>query len=357
MAVEELELRTITLPMAEPLVASHGRVDLRRMLLVRVREDGVDGWGECSALPAPTYTGEYVEGARTVLREWIGPAVLEGRHEVVRGHPMAWGAIRLARLDARLRREGRSLASHLGVEATEVPAGVVVNRLPIHQTLEAVDRYLAGGYRRIKLKVKRGFDTELIAAVRKQFGDDVVLMVDANAAYTGEDIDTIASWDRFGLAAVEQPFHATELVTHARLAARMDTPVALDESLTSLGALADAIALGAVGVACIKWCHIGGVDLAREAHDMCVEAGVAAYVGGLLDGGIGRAVTLALAGLPGFVIPGDISPTGRWFTGEPWEAVPMTDGTLAVPRGPGTGVDTDPASLLPFTESVEVLTA
>jgi O-succinylbenzoate synthase len=366
--IEAVELRRVELPLVRPFRTAHGTLDRRTALLVRVRAGGVDGWGECGADVRPDYTSEYVDGAAAVLREHLVPGLLAGgpldgrgvapRLAWVAGHRMAKAALEAAVLDAELRTAGRSLAQHLGAVRTDVDAGVAVG-IPagIPELLDVVEGHLDEGYRRVKLKIEPGWDVEPVAAVRDKLGAALALQVDGNAAYTAADLDHLATLDRFDLLLVEQPFAADDLLTHASLAQRMATPVCLDESVTSARTAATALALGACSVVNIKPGRVGGVLEAVAIHDLCRAQDVPVWVGGLLETGIGRAVNVALAGLAGFTLPGDLSASARYFDPDLTEPFVLEDGRLHVPAGAGIGVEPDPERLAAHTIETETLHA
>jgi O-succinylbenzoate synthase len=355
-AVEVVELRLVELPMVEAFDTAGGALRSRELLLVRVVVDGVDGWGECAALPSPTYSPEYVAGAAHVLRRHLVPRLWEPGPAVV-GHPMAHAALRTAVLDARLRAAGRSLAEHLGADRTEVPAGAAVGlHRSIADLVATVERLVDEGYRRVKLKIAPGWDAEPVAAVRRAVGHGIVLQVDANGAYGIADADALARLDGYDLALIEQPLPADDLLGHVELASRLATPVCLDEAIVSIGTAATAIELGACEVICVKPGRLGGLDGAAAVHDLCRDAGLDAWCGGMLETGVGRAALLALAALPGFTLPGDLSATGRWYEDDLTTPVVLdADGNLPVPRGPGVGPPPDPASLARHTTRTESL--
>jgi O-succinylbenzoate synthase len=224
----------------------------------------------------------------------------------------------------------------------------------IPQLLDAVDAYLEQGYRRIKLKIEPGWDIEPVRAVRERIGD-VPLQVDANAAYTLADARHLAALDAFDLLLIEQPLPEDEVLSHAKLASRIRTPVCLDESITSARAAADAIALGACGVINVKPGRVGGYLEARRIHDVCAAHGVPVWCGGMLETGIGRAGNVALAALPNFTLPGDTSASDRYYEQDITEPFVMREGRLRVPEGPGLGVDPLPEVLESVTTSVETL--
>jgi len=277
---------------------------------------------------------------RILARERIGAADLEGALAPVRGHRMAKAALEMAWLDLELRAAGRSLAEHLGAVRGEVDCGVSVGIAPTtDELLETVAGYLNQGYRRIKLKIEPGLDVERVRAVRERCGPEVLLQVDANAAYTLDDAEHLARLDEFHLVLIEQPLPEEELLGHAKLARRLTTPICLDESITSAAVAAEAIELGACSIVNIKPGRVGGYLAARQVHDVCAARGVPVWCGGMLETGIGRAANLALAALPDFTLPGDTSASDRYFHQDITPPFVLENGRLRVPTGPGLGVE------------------
>jgi len=253
---------------------------------------------------------------------------------------MAKAAVELAVTDAYLRTSGESFATFLGAARARVAAGVSVGIMDdVPQLLDAVAGYLDQGYVRIKLKIEPGWDVAPVRAVRERFGDDMLLQVDANAAYTLADAGTLAKLDEFGLLLLEQPLPEDDLRQHAELARIVRTPICLDESIVSAAAAADAIAMGAARVINIKPGRVGGYLEARRIHDVCVANGIAAWCGGMLETGVGRAANVALAALPGCVLPGDTSASDRYYARDITDPFVLDDGHLHVPAGPGLGVE------------------
>ena len=318
------------------------------------RADGAEGWGECVALTEPTYSSEYAAGAHHVLEHHLLPRALAGRGVGdVHGHPMAKAALEMAVLDADLRARGVSLASHLGGVRPAVDAGVSVGMTSsIDELVATVEAYLAEGYVRIKLKIEPGHDLEPVAAVRAAIGNGVLLQVDANAAYTLDDADHLARFDALGLLLLEQPLPARDLQGHAALAARLRTPICLDESIESFDDAAAALELGACSIVNIKSGRVGGLAEAVRIHELCLANAVPVWCGGMLETGLGRAANVALASLPGFTLPGDVSASRRWFAEDLTEPFELVDGQLRVPTGPGLGVEPVPSVLEARTVSV-----
>jgi len=364
--LEGVELRRISMPLVTPFRTSFGTETTRDVLLVRVVTGAAEGWGECVAMADPRYSSEYTEAAADVLRRFliprlaatprldayaVGPALAE-----FQGHRMAKAALETAVLDAELRALGRPLARELGAVHDRVPCGVSVGIMAsIGELLDAVGGYLDAGYLRIKLKIEPGWDVEPVRAVRERFGDEVVLQVDANTAYTVADARHLARLDPFGLLLIEQPLAEDDLLGHARLARLISTPVCLDESITSARTAAAAITLGAAAVVNVKPGRVGGYLEARRIHDVCVAHGIPVWCGGMLETGLGRAANVALAALPGFTLPGDTSASDRYFRTDVTEPFVLADGHLPVPAGPGLGVEPLPDVLRQVTTATEWL--
>ena len=362
--VRMVELRLVVLPLVRPFRTSFGEMTEKACVIVRVETDDAEGWGECVAGAEPDFSEEWNEGAWLVLRDLLVPALLEVdtvRAEdvervfaFVRGHPMAKATLVNAVLDAELRALGRSLAAYLGAERERVECGVSVGiATSTPALLEQVAGYLEEGYRRIKLKIEPGTDVERVAAVRGAH-PDILLSVDANAAYTLNDVEVFRALDAFGLLMVEQPLHHHDLVQHAALQRQIATDVCLDESIRSAADAEAAIGLGACRIVNIKQGRVGGVPEARRVHDVTAGLGVPVWCGGMLETGIGRATNLALAAMPNFRLPGDTSSSRRYFPDDltqPFELAP--DGTMAVPTGPGIGAAPRPDRLEACTLRLE----
>ena len=365
MRLDAVELVRLRLPLVAPFRTSLGIERERDVLLVHALGADGEGWGECVAFGEPFYSSEYVEGAHDVMRRHLLPRLFAQREvaadEVaallapVRGHPMAKAAVEMAILDADLRARGTPLGEFLGAVRSEVDCGVSVG---IHEDLadllRTVERHLAEGYRRIKLKIEPGHDIEPVRAVRERFGD-ILFQVDANAAYTVDDATRLAELDAFDLLLIEQPLPEEDLLGHAELGRIVRTPICLDESITSARVAAQAIALGACSIVNIKAGRVGGYLEARRIHDVCVDHGVPVWCGGMLETGIGRSANVALAGLPGFTLPGDTSASGRYYEEDVTEPFVLDDGRLAVPTGPGLGVSPIPEHLERFMTGVETV--
>jgi O-succinylbenzoate synthase len=366
MKLDAVELRRVEMPLVSPFRTSFGTQTERDILLVEVKGPDGTGWGECVAMSEPVYSSEYVDAAHAVIRDHLLPRLAAAGDvtaagvapalAAVKGHPMAKAALEMAVLDAELAVRGQSLASHLGAVHQTVPSGVSVGIMPtIGELLDTVASYLSEGYVRIKVKIEPGWDIEPVRALRERFGDDVLLQVDANTAYTLGDARHLAALDVFNLLLIEQPLSEEDIAGHAELARRLETPVCLDESITSAAVAADAINRGACSIVNIKAGRVGGYLEARRVHDVCAAHGVPVWCGGMLETGLGRAANLALAALPNFKLPGDISASGRYWSKDITPPFVLEDGYIRVPSGPGLGVRPEPSLLVEATTALETI--
>jgi len=355
--ITRITLREIRLPLCEPFRSSSGVEEERRVVLLELVDgDGAEVWSECVALAGPHYTPETVDTAWLALREWVVPRVLgrpfaDGAEvaaalEVgLRGHRMAKAAVEMGWWALQAVRRGVSLAELLGGSRERVATGVAVGIQESPAALVAkVRSALDAGYQRVKVKIRPGADLDFLRAVREEVGPEPSLVADANSAYTLADADHLARFDPLELAMIEQPLGWDDLLRHAALQRRIRTPICLDESITSAERAEDAIALGAGRVVNLKPGRVGGFTAALAVHDLCRRAGVDLWCGGMLESGVGRAYNVALASLPGFTLPGDLSPSARYWRRDvvtpEWT---MADGgTVTVPRSePGIGVEVD----------------
>ncbi|KIC57068.1 o-succinylbenzoate synthase [Microbacterium hominis] len=356
--LDAIELRVLHLPLVSPFTTSFGTETVREVIVVRVRTADGDGWGEIVTQQSPLYSSEYTQGAWDVAQRFLAPALLDaaahalapeevaGVLEPFVGHRMVKAGLELAVLDAALRAESRALGEYLGAVVDRIPSGVSVGiqRDP-SALVDAVGGYLDEGYVRIKIKIKPGRDIADTAAVRDAFGP-IALQVDANSAYTLADADTLAELDRFDLLLIEQPLQEDDIVDHAQLAARLRTPICLDESIVSAKAARDALALRAAAIINIKAGRVGGYLEAVRIHDLCREAGIPVWCGGMLETGIGRAANAALAALPGFTLTGDVSASDRFYSRDiVRDPIVLDGGHVRVPTGAGIGVEIDPVAL------------
>ena len=352
MKIASIELREIRLPLIHFFETSFGRTTERRILLVRARDaDGAEGWGECTAGEGPFYSEEWTESAWSVIKNWLAPMTVgrevergrevSGLMRAVRGNRMAKAAIETACWDIEARRANVPLWKLLGGVRAEIACGVSIG---IQDTPEAlldkIARELSAGYQRIKIKIKPGWDVSIVARVRAQF-PDIGLMVDANSAYTLDDAPLFREMDGHKLMMVEQPLAYDDMVDHARLQERIETPVCLDESIRSSADARKAIEMGACRIVNVKLGRVGGHGEAREVERVCRERGVPVWCGGMLESGIGRAHNIALATLAGFTLPGDVSASARYWEEEIIEP-PVTvsaRGTINAPDAPGIGFE------------------
>lgn len=355
MKLQGIELVRVRMPLVHPFRTSFGVQHDRHVLLVHVLGDQAEGWGECTTSNAPIYNEEYSDGAEELIARFAAPALfgsdvtaaavrplLDG----IRGHHMAKAALEAAVLDAELTGAGLPLATYLGGVRDSVAVGVSVGiTSSVEELLDVVAAHLQEGYRRIKLKIEPGWDLAPVAAVREHFGDELMLQVDANCAYRRSDIRHLLGLDDFGLALLEQPFAADDLEAHAALAARSRTPVCLDESIHSAADAARALTTGAAAILNIKPGRVGGYLEARRIHDVAAAFGAPVWCGGMLETGVGRAGNLALASLPNFTLPGDISASKRYYALDVTRPFELTGDHIAVPTGPGIGVTVDEDAL------------
>ena len=362
MHVERIELRYIQLPLKHPFETSFGRSFRRDTIVVRVWADGVEGWGESPVEDGPWYSYETVETAWHVQREFLVPMLLGQEVETatqvfdrlagVRGHNMAKTGLEEALWDVEARQKGVSVAQLLGGTRERVASGVSIGIQDTpEELLERIEGFVKQGYRRVKIKIKPGWDVEIVRAVRRAF-PDLPLMVDANSAYRLSDAEHLAALDEFDLMMIEQPLAYDDIYEHSLLQRRLRTPLCLDESIHTPAQARAALELGSCRIINIKPGRVGGLMQARRIHDLCLERGVPVWCGGLLEVGIGRAHNVAIASLPGYTLPGDISASDRYFERDVVDP-PFTlnpDGTITVPTGLGLGVEVD----LEFLEHVTV---
>ena len=364
LAIEKIEIRTVRLPLVEPFETSFGRIDSRLIILVSVQAGGETGWGEVVAAEEPLYSYETVGTALHVIRDYLAPALLAEpvsdladvarRLAPFRGHNMAKAGLELAYMDLLARLKCQSLSQLIGATRDRIPVGVSLGIQPsLELLMERVDRYLGLGYQRIKLKIKPGWDIGIVSEVRRRH-PDILLSVDANCAYTLNDLDHLKTLDEFGLLMIEQPLEHDDLVDHAQLQSKIATPICLDESITGIRRARQALDLGSCRIINIKIGRVGGYSQALAIHDLCYEKEIPVWCGGMLESGIGRAHNIALASLPGFVLPGDISASSRYFSRDlivP-EVTVSSDGTVAAPRGPGLGFNVNLDYITARTETL-----
>lgn len=370
MKIVQLELREIRLPLVHFFETSFGRTTARRILLVRVRDgEGGEGWGECTAGEGPFYSEEWTESAWTVIASYLAPMTvgreIEAASEVfglmraVRGHRMAKAAIETACWDLQARREGIALWKLLGGTRREIACGVSIGIQDSPEALlEKITREVGAGYRRIKIKIKPGWDARIVERVRESF-PETRLSVDANSAYTLADAPLFRSLDRFALMMIEQPLAYDDMYDHAELQRQIRTPICLDESVRSAEDARKAIALGACRIVNVKLGRVGGHAEARRVEQACRERGVPVWCGGMLESGVGRAHNIAMSTLEGFELPGDVSASARYWEDDVIEP-PVTvtpRGTIIAPEEPGLGFAIKQARIDSATVRLETFTA
>ncbi|PIE34112.1 MAG: o-succinylbenzoate synthase [Ilumatobacter coccineus] len=365
MILHELELRHLRLPLVSPFSSAKDVQTHRDVLVIRVGTDQGDGWSECVAMNAPTYSAEWVDGAEMVIATHLWPrlggelsaADITDRVSGIIGHPMAKAAVEAAVLDAELRSSQLSLHDLFGRHRDRVPAGIAIGVIGDLDELLAQARQAAhDGYRRIKIKIGPGWDLEPVRCVRQAIGPDLALQVDANGTYHRSDIAHLGRLDDLDLVMIEQPFAPDDLISHIHLGEVATTPVCLDESIISLATAATAIELGAAQVISIKPGRVGGYLEARRIHDLCMAAEVPVWCGGMLETGLGRAPNIALAALPGFTLTGDLSASERFYSHDiVIDPVTLDDGYVKVPTSPGLGFEIDHDYLDSVTISSRVI--
>jgi O-succinylbenzoate synthase len=353
MKIRRVEIREIRMPLVHPFETSFGRTTTRRIVLVRVEADGLTGWGEVTCGETPFYSHETPETAWHMLRDFLIPWSLERDWNTaadiapcfrpIRGHNMAKAALENALWDIESQQKGVSLAKLLGGTVDEIPCGVSIGiQKSVDELLDKIRKEIDAGYQRIKIKIKPGWDVEVLDRVRQEF-PRVPLMADANSAYALADLPRLKLLDRFYLMMVEQPLGWDDILDHARLQREISTPICLDESIHSAEDARKAIEVGACKIINIKLGRVGGFAEARRVHDVCQASKVPVWCGGMLESGIGRAHNIALSTLPGFTLPGDVSASRRYWTEDIIDPeVTVTNvGTIRVPQAPGRGFETN----------------
>lgn len=369
--LDRLVLREIRLPLREPFRISSGEMRERRILLCELFDaDGAHAWSECVVDDAPNYSPETLDTAWPTIVRWLAPRLL-GRtlgapaeaHAILerdlRGHQMAKAALEMGCWALAAAKAGQPLARFIGGTRTRIATGISLGIQPSPAALvEKAQAALAAGYRKVKIKIAPGHDVEWVAAVRAAVGPSAHLMADANNAYTLDDADHLARLDELGLMMIEQPLAWDDLVRHAALQQRLRTPLCLDESITSLDRAQDMVTLGAGRIINIKPGRVGGFAASLAIHDYCAEQGIPVWCGGMLESGIGRAYNVALASLPNFKLPGDLSPSARYWAQDivSPEWTMDAEGMVTVPLGePGLGVAVDRARVEALTVRAEEL--
>jgi len=369
MKIERVELHQIELPLVTPFETSFGCLTVRQVVLLSMHSGDLTGWGECTAGAGPWYSSETTETAWHVLCAFLVPEVLGqditspdeivARFRRVRGHQMAKAALENAFWDLSAQAQEFSLAALLGGTVDRVRVGVSIGIKPtLDELLDTVAQRVDEGYGRVKLKIKPGWDIAVIRAVRERW-PALPLQVDANCAYSPEHVARLKELDEFDLLLIEQPYHHDDLVDHSRLQSQIRTPICLDESIQSPEHARWAMDIGACRIINIKVGRVGGLTAARQIHNMCAERGVPVWCGGMLETNVGRATNVAIASLPNFTLPNDISASARYYEQDIAEpSFELQDSsTLAVPLGPGLGVHVDIGRLAALRRRHKVLEA
>ena len=363
MRIERIQLRQIRMPLVRPFETSFGRTYERRIVLVQVQDaDGATGWGEVTCGERPYYNEEWVESAWLVLREFAAPLVL-GRDvasagqigeltAAVRGHRMALGGLEAACWELEASTHCSPLWRHIGGVRRTIPCGVSIGiQDTVDELLDLIEAELEAGYQRIKIKIKPGWDVDVVRTVRERF-PETPLMADANSAYTLRDADHLAALDEYGLMMLEQPLGHDDIVDHAQLQRTIRTPICLDECIRSARHAEQAIRLGACRIINIKLGRVGGFAEALRVHDACLGTGVPVWCGGMLESGIGRAHNIALSTLENFRLPGDVSASKRYWHRDVIDP-PVTvssSGTIPASDLPGLGYRLDLERIEAITE-------
>lgn len=350
MNIERVELQHLQMPLKFRFETSFGSTTLKDFLLVSVYGDGEVGYGESVAMPDPFYNEETTETVWYMLEKFLIPRLLanpvETPEEVarlfapIRRNNMAKSALEGAVWDLYCKQKGISLAKALGGSRSVIDVGISIGIEPtVEEVLEKVGQYLDEGYKKIKVKIKPGFDVQLIRGIRERFGDQVPLMADANSAYTLDQIDIMKELDQYGLIMIEQPLAHDDIIDHAQLQAVLSTPICLDESIHTVEDARKAIELKSCGIINIKIGRVGGLTEAKRIHDLCQAQNIPVWCGGMVESGVGRAHNVAITSLPNFTIPGDTAAASRYWDEdivEPGIEL-IAPGQLAVPDGPGIG--------------------
>jgi o-succinylbenzoate synthase len=363
--IDGIELRELRLPLVAPFETSGWTEEEKRCIIIEMTSGNQTGFGECAVTAGPWYGPETIASAWHVMQEYFVPAVLGkvfsspsqlvDSLSFVRGNNMAKAGFEMAFYDLAAKKENVSLSKFLGGAKSEIESGVSVGlQNNTKQLVGVVSDYLEQGYRRVKVKIKPGKDVDLVSALRQNF-PDIMLMVDANGAYKSSEAQALFKLDEYGLMMIEQPFAWDDLVEHANLQRALKTPICLDESVSSINDLKTALSLKSCRILNLKPARVGGPTVSKEIHDLCQTHHMPLWCGGLLETGIGRAHNIAIASLPGFVLPNDISASNRYFREDivSPEFKLNKNGTMSVPKGPGIGVNVIHEKLLQYTVRTE----
>jgi O-succinylbenzoate synthase len=347
--IDRVEIRELKLPLVHFFETSFGRTMMRRIVLVRAYADGLTGWGEVTCGEDPFYSHETTETAWHILRdflipwtlrqEWTSASEVAPRFHPIRGHNMAKAALENALWDIEAQHKGMPLAELVGGTLKEIPCGVSIGiQNSIEELLDQIQRELSAGYQRIKVKIKPGWDVRVLDQIRSRW-PRIPLMADANSAYTLADLPHLRQFDRFYLMMIEQPLGWRDLLDHAKLQRQLSTPICLDESIKGADEARQAVEIGACKIINLKLGRVGGFTSAQQVHDLCRARNVPVWCGGMLESGIGRAHNIAMSALPGFVLPGDVSASQRYWHEDiiDPEVTVTPQGTIRVPETPGLG--------------------
>lgn len=369
MKIESITLHHISMPLVAPFETSFGRETDRQCVLITLQSEGLVGYGECVATRHPGYNYETTGTAWPILKDFITPLILgkevrdaqdfQTRVKGIRGHHLAKAGVEMALWDLLGKRDGKSLKDMFGGTRDRVEVGVSIGIQESASALvRTVESYLQQGYRRVKIKIKPGREIEETSAVRRAY-PDLRLQVDANSAYTLETVGTLKPLDDLDLLLIEQPLYEDDIWDHRKLQAEFKTPICLDESVVSPRHARYALEMEACKIINIKPARVAGLSQGIMIHDYCRARNIPVWCGGMLETGVGRASNLAIASLPGFVLPGDISASDRYYqrdiTNERF--VLNDDSTITVPNGPGLGITIDKDTLKQFTLSEMYLKA
>ncbi|MFV9511235.1 o-succinylbenzoate synthase [Tepidibacillus sp. LV47] len=351
MQFKHITLRHLKMRLKHPFTTSFGTQQDKEFILVEIKnKDGISGWGESVAFTEPLYKEETVKTNWHIMEDFLIPLLFKEpinhpdevsqRFAHIKGNYMAKSALEGAVWDLYAKEQGISLAKALGGEKEKIEVGISIGiQKSIDDLLKIIDQYVTEGYKRIKVKIKPGWDVQVIQQIREKF-PSIQLMADANSAYTLDDVDHLAKLDDFNLMMIEQPLAHDDIIDHAALQARLKTPICLDESIHSVEDARKAIQLGSCKIINIKIGRVGGLTEAKKIHDLCKEKGIPVWCGGMLESGIGRAHNIALTTLPNFILPGDTAASSRY-----WEKdiihpeVEVNNGEIIVPDGPGIGFE------------------
>ncbi|TCS82506.1 o-succinylbenzoate synthase [Tepidibacillus fermentans] len=351
MEFKHITLRHLKMRLKHPFTTSFGTQQDKEFILVEIKnKDGISGWGESVAFTEPLYKEETVKTNWHIMEDFLIPLLFKEpinhpdevsqRFAHIKGNYMAKSALEGAVWDLYAKEQGISLAKALGGEKEKIEVGISIGiQKSIDDLLKIIDQYVTEGYKRIKVKIKPGWDVQVIQQIREKF-PSIQLMADANSAYTLDDMDHLAKLDDFNLMMIEQPLAHDDIIDHAALQARLKTPICLDESIHSVEDARKAIQLGSCKIINIKIGRVGGLTEAKKIHDLCKEKGIPLWCGGMLESGIGRAHNIALTTLPNFILPGDTAASSRY-----WEQdiihpeVEVNNGEILVPDGPGIGFE------------------